>query len=72
MDMWCKVIVILSIATALALSLIGPGLISDAFAMHDWLTLAGYAIMYAAVAAEVVLVYIACKSKRGVRICTSS
>jgi len=70
MDAWCKVIVILSVATILALSLIGPSIIADSLAARDWLTIAGYAILYAAVAVEVVLTYIACK--RGARICTSS
>ena len=70
MDAWCKVIVIVVMVALAGMALIGPSIIANSLAARDWLTIAGYAILYAAVAVEVVLTYIACK--RGARICTSS
>ena len=68
-DSWCKVIVIVVLAALAGMVLIAPGLVSDVLAVHDWLTLAGYTILYATVTVEAILTYIICR--RGARICTS-
>ena len=68
-DAWCKVILVIVLAVHAGMVLLGPGLVSDALARHDWLTLAGYAVIYTAAVVEAALAYIICK--RGARICTS-
>ena len=68
-DSWCKVIVIAVLAALAGMALIGPGIIADSLAVHDWLTIAGYAVVYTAAVVEAALAYTICK--RGARICTS-